>query len=58
MDHKIDERGVEYVEDANLDTLPNGWALCLQCGRAWNDARSTSVTPAPSARCPFEYDHA
>ncbi|AXQ62119.1 hypothetical protein SEA_SKYSAND_86 [Gordonia phage Skysand] len=30
---------------------------CEECGRRWDDAVSTSVTPAPSGRCPFEYDH-
>jgi hypothetical protein len=33
------------------------WATCGTCGLAWNDALITSITPAPSARCPFEYDH-
>lgn len=33
-------------------------ATCGNCGRSWNDAAVSSVTPAPSARCPFEYDHA
>ncbi len=27
------------------------------CGRGWDDSVSTSVTPTPAARCPFEYDH-
>lgn len=30
---------------------------CGSCGRSWNDAASSSVTPAPSGRCPFEYEH-
>ncbi|QAY17424.1 hypothetical protein SEA_IDYN_76 [Gordonia phage IDyn] len=30
---------------------------CLDCGRAWDDAHASSSTPAPAARCPFEYDH-
>lgn len=30
---------------------------CLECGRCWDDAVTTSVTPAPSGRCPFEDDH-
>jgi hypothetical protein len=37
--------------------LPPGWAECGTCGRAWNDAEPTSITPTPSGRCPFEYDH-
>lgn len=32
-------------------------ATCGHCGRTWNDALGTSITPAPSARCPFEYEH-
>lgn len=27
------------------------------CGLSWNDSISTSWTPAPSGRCPFEYFH-
>lgn len=33
-------------------------AQCGDCGRMWDDAVSTSLTPAPSARCPFEMYHA
>jgi len=32
-------------------------ATCGHCGRSWDDAVITSWTPAPSARCPFEYFH-
>jgi hypothetical protein len=32
-------------------------ATCGSCGRSWNDAAVSSWTPAPSGRCPFEYDH-
>ena len=35
----------------------DAWAVCGHCGRTWNDALSTSRTPAPSARCPFEELH-
>ncbi len=31
---------------------------CGTCGRSWDDAIITGWTPAPSARCPFEYYHA
>lgn len=54
---ETDERGVEWVIGVSLDQLPEGWAKCGTCGRAWNDEKSTSVTPTPSARCPFEYEH-
>lgn len=32
-------------------------ATCGTCGLSWDDSISTSYTPAPSARCPFEYFH-
>ena len=32
-------------------------AQCLTCGRYWDDSKPTEWTPAPSARCPFEYFH-
>ena len=30
---------------------------CGTCGLSWDDAIPTSLTPAPAARCPFEYYH-
>lgn len=30
---------------------------CGTCGRSWNDAAVSSVTPVPAGRCPFEYEH-
>lgn len=30
---------------------------CGTCNRSWDDAIVTTWTPAPSARCPFEYFH-
>jgi len=42
-----DENGNEVVDIVTCNT----------CGRSWNDAAVSSVTPAPSARCPFEYEH-
>lgn len=32
-------------------------ATCGDCGRSWDDAKSTSITPVPSGRCPFEAFH-
>jgi hypothetical protein len=32
-------------------------ATCGQCELSWDDAVITSMTPAPSARCPFEAFH-
>lgn len=37
--------------------LPQGVAVCGTCGRAWDDDAVTDVTPVPSGRCPFEYEH-
>lgn len=36
---------------------PAGWARDLACGLAWDDSISTSYTPAPAGRCPFEAFH-
>lgn len=32
-------------------------ARCGTCGLYWDDGEVTSITPTPSARCPFEYFH-
>jgi len=32
-------------------------ATCGTCGLSWDDGKVTSMTPAPSARCPFEAFH-
>jgi hypothetical protein len=32
-------------------------AECGYCGRTWNDAAISSLTPTPAARCPYEYEH-
>jgi hypothetical protein len=32
-------------------------AECGTCGRLWDDGIVTGMTPAPSARCPFEPFH-
>lgn len=29
-------------------------AQCGYCGRVWDNSVSTSATPAPAGRCPFE----
>ena len=44
------ERGTEH--DKRFD-----YATCGTCGRTWDDSIITGMTPAPSARCPFEYFH-
>ena len=32
-------------------------ATCGHCKLSWDDGKVTSWTPAPAARCPFEYFH-
>ena len=44
----------QYDDDGGAITRPT---TCGICGRTWDDARITSVTPAPAARCPFEPWH-
>jgi len=43
-----------YDEDGNEVVVV---ATCGVCGRSWNDAAVSAVTPTPSGRCPFEYEH-
>lgn len=38
-------------------TDPRSIAECGECGFRWDDSKSTSLTPAPAARCPNEYNH-
>jgi hypothetical protein len=40
-----------------LDPSDPKATVCGTCGRGWDDTISTSVTPTPAGRCPFEYDH-
>lgn len=58
-------------EDDIRDRVPSDWpvqpldpgatakgkATCGVCGLSWDDSIITSMTPAPSARCPFESFH-
>jgi transcription elongation factor Elf1 len=43
------------VQPTNSNGL--GVATCGNCGLSWDDSKSTSMTPAPSGRCPFEAYH-
>jgi hypothetical protein len=40
-----------------LDPSDPRATVCLTCGAAWDDSVSTSLTPVPAGRCPFEADH-
>ena len=44
----------QYDDDGKLI---EEWMTCGHCGRTWNDAVITSITPVPSGRCPFESEH-
>ena len=48
----IHENGVVELHTQDPDAT-----VCGTCGRAWDDTASTSVTPTPAGRCPFENDH-
>jgi len=45
------------VRPLGPDENPPGRTTCGHCGLSWDDDISTSYTPAPSGRCPFEYFH-
>jgi len=50
------ENGAEpqYDDDGKIK---EDITTCGNCGMSWNDALITERTPAPSARCPYEYIH-
>lgn len=48
---------MDEVRVLGPDEHPPGEMTCGACGRSWDDSVVTSVTPVPSGRCPFEYDH-
>jgi hypothetical protein len=50
------ENGAEPQLDEN-GKVKEDLATCGTCGMTWNDALITGRTPAPSARCPYEYVH-
>jgi hypothetical protein len=60
----LDAPGPIIPEDFPVKVLKFGGeavAHATQCGtchRFWDDSVSTSMTPVPSGRCPFEYFHA
>lgn len=45
------------VQPLKLGQFAKVKATCGHCGLSWDDGKSTSWTPAPSGRCPFEYFH-
>jgi len=48
--------GAELRYDENGAPIIDA-VTCGTCGRTWNDAAVSSMTPAPSGRCPFETEH-
>jgi len=53
-DHDLPDfqKGARRAEGTKPD-----WCQCIACGRWWDDSIITGITPTPSGRCPFEYDH-
>lgn len=45
------------VQPLKPGELAEDRAECGDCGRAWDDGKVTSMTPAPAGRCPFENWH-
>jgi hypothetical protein len=45
------------VQPLKVGEHPKGETQCGNCGLRWDDDIPTSMTPAPSARCPFESFH-
>ena len=55
--HKeLDNEDCPHRDDCIYHSPPDP-TTCGACGLTWDDAIVTSWTPAPSARCPFEYFH-
>lgn len=53
-------RGVRYLSKQatkHEHGVPWNWTTCGTCGRAWDDTKSTDITPTPGGRCPFEHWH-
>jgi len=45
------------VQPLKIGETAKSKATCGTCNRSWDDGKVTSITPAPSARCPFEKFH-
>jgi len=46
-------KGAELADARRIGTA----VTCGTCGRSWDDSISTSVTPVPAGRCPWESHH-
>ena len=47
-----EDRVLDIDGEPKIDIATDG-----ACGLSWDNAIITGMTPAPSARCPFEYFH-
>lgn len=45
------------VQPIGRDVPAKDRAVCRTCGLMWDDGVSTSITPTPAGRCPFESFH-
>lgn len=56
LDRPLDpfERELAFKQKPNGDVQV---AECLTCGRVWDDAGISDITPTPAGRCPFEAYH-
>lgn len=66
---RLDKRGMDWK--LNLEAIPDTFEVqplglneeakdrvtCGNCGLSWDDGINTGITPAPAARCPFEWFH-
>lgn len=53
---KIIRGGRKNDDGPNGEHVPE-MKTCGHCLRTWDDGMISHLTPAPSARCPFEYAH-
>lgn len=57
-DRVLDSIPTDYpVRPLGSDVPAEDPVQCNTCGLSWDDALVTGLTPAPSARCPFEPFH-
>jgi hypothetical protein len=57
-DHRKPQIPATYpVQPIGPDEPAEDRATCGHCHLSWDDGKVTSMTPAPSARCPFEPFH-
>lgn len=60
VEHSEYPTGVREIHDATAYLADHPGAAIAECGecqRMWDDSHASEWTPAPSGRCPFEYDH-